>query len=84
MRYRQDEGNYPENLEELITGGYLKQLPIDAWSDKPLVYRRTDNNFILYGIGRNFEDDGGEVVRRDDGRVQQYADEGDWVFWPEQ
>lgn len=81
LRYHKDEQQYPMRLEDLITAGYLKQLPIDAWSDKPLVYRRTDNNFILYGIGRNFKDDGGEVVRRDDGRVQQYADEGDWLFW---
>jgi len=82
LRYRQDEGNYPENLEELITSGYLNKLPIDAWSDKSLVYRKTDNNFILYGIGRNFEDDGGEVARRDDGRIKLWADDGDWVFWP--
>ena len=82
LQYHKDEHQYPKHLKELIASGYLKQLPIDAWSDKPLVYRRTDNNFILYGIGGNFKDDGGEVVKRDDGRIQKYADEGDWVFWP--
>ena len=82
LRYRQDKGGYPENLEELITGGYLKRLPIDAWSDKPLVYRATDNNFILYSIGRNFEDDGGERGKDEKGRVRLWTDDGDWVFWP--
>jgi len=82
LRYKKTKGEYPANLEELTAAGYLKELPMDPWSDKPLGYRKTDGNFILYGVGKNFVDDGGQVIRDDKGKVKQYADEGDWVFWP--
>jgi hypothetical protein len=82
LRYKQDKGEFPETLEQLIEAGYLKELPIDPWSDKPLGYKKTEGNFILYSVGLNFTDDGGEVFRDDKGKVRQYADEGDWVFWP--
>lgn len=84
LRYAQDRGHYPDNLDELVAADYLKELPMDLWSDKPLVYKRTDDGFMLYGIGSNFKDDGGQVARDDEGKVKQYADEGDWVFWPVQ
>ncbi|MCX5634758.1 MAG: hypothetical protein NTW55_02795 [Planctomycetota bacterium] len=82
MRYKQDKGDYPETLEQVVEAGYLKELPMDPWSDKPLVYRKTEGNFILYSVGSNFKDDGGQVFRDDKGKVKQWADEGDWVFWP--
>jgi hypothetical protein len=84
LRYRQDTGNYPASLDALVAAEYLKNLPIDPWSDKPLVYKRTDDRFMLYCIGRNFKDDGGQVFRDNKGRIKKYADEGDWVFWPVQ
>jgi hypothetical protein len=82
LRYKQDKGNYPESLEELVTLDYLKELPLDPWSDKPLVYRKTDGDFILYSVGWNFVDDGGKVYRDKEGRPRPWADEGDAVFWP--
>jgi hypothetical protein len=84
LRYRQDTSDYPESLDDLVAAGYLKYLPMDPWSDKPLVYKRTDDVFMLYGVGSNFKDDGGQVFRDNKGRVRKYADEGDWVFWPVQ
>lgn len=82
MRYKQDKGDYPETLEQLVEAGYLKEIPMDPWSDKPLVYRKTEGNFILYSVGKNFVDDGGQVIRDDKGKVKQWADESDSVFWP--
>ncbi len=84
FRYKQDKGEFPGTLDDLIQAGYLKQLPIDLWSDKPLIYKRTADGFMLYGVGSNFKDDGGQVARDDNGKVKHYADEGDWVFWPMQ
>ena len=84
LRYKEDTGDYPENLVELVTAGYLKKLSIDSFSDKPLVYKKTDDNFLLYSFGENLKDDGGEVVRDDKGKVKKWAAEGDWVFWPVQ
>jgi len=82
LRYKNDKGLCPENLQELITAAYLKELPIDPYSDKPLVYRKTDDNFLLYSIGPDFEDDGGQVVRDDKGRLKKWGRQGDTVFWP--
>jgi len=82
LRYEKERGKYPDSLQELVPAGYLKQLPMDPYSGKALVYRKTDDGFMLYGLGSNFKDDGGEVVRDDKGRVRKWADEGDWFFWP--
>jgi len=82
LRYKQDIGSYPENLNEMVAVGYLKELPMDPWSDKPLVYKKMDDDFILYSVGPNFIDDGGEVYRDNKGRVRPWGDEGDAVFWP--
>ncbi len=82
LRYEKDKGSYPNNLQQLITAGYLKQLPMDSFSDKPLVYRKTDGDFILYSIGPNFTDEGGEYSRDSKGRIKNWLDNGDAVFWP--
>ena len=55
---------------------------MDPWSDKPLAYKKTENDFILYSVGPNFTDDGGEHGRDRDGRIQKWADNGDMIFWP--
>ncbi len=82
LRYKQEHGNYPENLSELLEAGLLKELPMDPFSNKPVVYRKMDDDFTLYSVGLNFEDDGGQVVRDERGRIRKWTDEGDEVFWP--
>jgi hypothetical protein len=81
-RYEKDNGKYPESLRALVESGYLEDMPNDPYSDGPLVYKKTDDSFILYSLGENLIDDEGQVARRDDGRIKQWASEGDWVFWP--
>ncbi|MHC4843692.1 MAG: hypothetical protein ACYTEE_07820 [Planctomycetota bacterium] len=82
IRYEKDIGEYPESLDELVSKDYLKEVPIDPFSGQAIIYKRADDGFILYGVGENFVDDGGEVVRDNDGRIEKFASEGDWVFWP--
>jgi hypothetical protein len=81
-RFEKDKGRYPENLSKLVELGYLKEMPRDPYSDGPLVYKKTDESFILYSLGENLIDDDGRVARRDDGRIKNWASEGDWIFWP--
>jgi hypothetical protein len=81
-RFEKDKGEYPENLRTLVELGYLEEIPNDPYSDGPLVYKKTDKDFILYSFGENLIDDGGQVAHRDDGRIKQWASEGDWVFRP--
>ena len=84
IRFKQSTDNYPENLEELVAAGYLKKIPLDPFSDKPLVYKKTDDNFILYSVGLNLKDDGGQVYRGKEGKKPRLWDDefGDAVFWP--
>ena len=77
MSYQQDHTVLPVSLEDLVTAGYLEELPIDPYSDKPLVYKLTpDGNFILYSFGKDFDDDGGKHDRL------WGQKDGDYVFWP--
>jgi len=82
MWYRKDRDHYPDNLNELISTGYLDSLPMDPFSGKPLVYKKTGDGFVLYSIGEDFKDDGGVMGRDRQGRPKMWADNGDWVFWP--
>jgi hypothetical protein len=84
IRFKQSAGSYPENLGELVAAGYLKKISSDPFSDKPLVYKKTDGSFVLYSIGFNFKDDGGQVYRDEKGKVKLWADDADAVFWPVQ
>ena len=77
LRYHSDKNGYPETLSQLITAGYLKELPKDPFSDKPLVYKRTQKSFMLYSFGADFDDDGGQYSN------WGYDENGgDQVFWP--
>jgi hypothetical protein len=85
QRYKADKGSYPDDLQQLITTGYLRQLPLDVYSDKPLVYRKTDDDFILYSFGEDFKDDGGKPRIESGGRPKlwgNYEGNSDAVFWP--
>jgi hypothetical protein len=84
LRFRIDKGQYPDDLAELQRFGYIREIPIDPWSEKPLVYKRTVDNFTLYSVGLNFKDDGGKVCRDEKGKVKLWGDEADAVFWPVQ
>jgi hypothetical protein len=84
-RYKLDKGRFPASLEELVEAGYLKEVPIDPYSDRPIVYKPAEEDFILYSIGPDFKDDGGQVSKNKKGELDFWAREGgDIVFWPAQ
>jgi len=82
QRWRLEKDQYPAALSELVAAGFLNELPIDPWSDKPLVYKKTGDDFILYSVSYNFTDDGGEPGRDRNGQIRQWGDNGDRIFWP--
>jgi hypothetical protein len=84
LRFKADKARYPNDLTELQQAGYIKEIPIDPFSNKPLVYRQTENGFILYSVGYNFKDDGGVLGTDSKGNKKVWADEGDAAFWPVQ
>lgn len=77
LRFHQDKGTWPASLEELATAGYIRRVPIDPYSGRPLAYRPAKDSFLLYSCGADFDDDGG--TRSTWG---QDAKGGDQVFWP--
>lgn len=77
QQYKKQHSQYPTDLTELVKEGLIEDVPIDPFSDKPLVYRKIKDNFVLYSVGRNFADDGGVIVEN-----KWYDKKGDAVFWP--
>jgi hypothetical protein len=49
----------PASLDELISAGYIQFVPMDPYSNGPLVYKPAGDNFKLYSVGYDFSDDGG-------------------------
>jgi hypothetical protein len=41
----------------------MTEVPLDEFDGKPLRYRREGEGFILYSVGTNLVDDGGEDSR---------------------
>jgi len=76
-RYKAVMGEYPPGLETLVTSGYMKKIPLDPYSNKPLRYVGSSDQFKLYSFGKDFDDDGG--ARSNWGQDEQG---GDQVFWP--
>jgi hypothetical protein len=77
-RYRLAHGEYPETLDAL-SPQFIAQIPHDIINGQPLHYRRTDDEqFILYSVGWNETDDGGQVVLTKNGSVDR--ENGDWVW----
>jgi len=82
MIYEKNKGKFPTELEELVSEGIIDKLPLDPYSGFTMGYRRTEDGFILYSVGTDMKDDGGETARNKEGKMLKFADEGDWVFWP--
>jgi len=60
--FKAGNGTYPETLF------FLSERPIDPFSGKELIYKKSGNGFILYSLGPNMKDDGGTP------RVSDYKD----------
>ena len=79
-RYRLAQGQFPDSLEPLCPR-FLQKMPHDIITDAPLIYRRTpDGQFILYSVGWNEKDDGGQVMLTKAGQPSSNLTEGDWVW----
>jgi hypothetical protein len=59
-RYREGNGRFPEKLADLQPR-FFKKIPADPYSGKPLIYRRSKSGYILYAVGENVQDDGGNT-----------------------
>lgn len=77
-RYHLVEGKYPDKLEALAPR-FIEKIPVDPMGGQPLRYRtEPDGNFVLYSVGWDGTDDGGQVFQSKSGVVK--LDQGDWVW----
>lgn len=59
-RYRLAKGTWPASMNELVPT-YLKAIPLDPYSDKPLLYRVLPDGIAIYSVWMDGKDDGGAV-----------------------
>jgi len=84
QRFKLAHGNYPRQLAELVPD-FVASAPCDPVDGKPLRYRlETGGTFLLYSIGENGRDDGGNPANPKDPTRNFWLDHGalDWV-WPQ-
>lgn len=80
-RYHLKHAEYPESLSELMPE-FLSTLPNDPIDGQPLRYRRnSDGAFVLYSIGEDGKDGGGDVTPLSP-RPVYWQRAPDWV-WPQ-
>jgi hypothetical protein len=60
-RYRRDHNNWPESLAELVAVRLLAAVPLDPFDGQPLRMRRLPDGLVIYSVGQDLSDDGGEV-----------------------
>ncbi len=74
-RFWLKNGHYPELLEDLKPD-FLAEIPTDSIDNQPMRYRReTSEKYLLYSIGLNRKDDGGEVAK------EKFKGDVKWGFW---
>jgi len=62
-RYHLATGNYPESLTELV-GNYLDAVVRDPFDGNVLRYKKLDTGFVVYSIGEDGIDGGGQENKR--------------------
>lgn len=69
--YQADHGRAADNLEQLVSK-YIQRVPPDPFSQQPLRYRALDGtNWVLYSVGIDRVDNGGQPVTRTlSGKIQ--------------
>ncbi len=59
-RYRVAHGDWPRTVAEFVPA-YLPAVPLDPFDGEPLRYRRTDAGVVIYSVGEDGRDDGGDA-----------------------
>jgi len=78
--YQKGKGIFPAKLQDLVDANYLENLPDDPYSVLPLAYGRRGEDFVLYSLAADFDDDGG--MQNSDNSWGEKHKGGDRLFWP--
>jgi hypothetical protein len=77
-RYRQKTGSWPKALAD-IPKEVLPEIPTDPFSGNPVLYKRTETGAVVYSVGADGVDDGGETL---DPKMPPGTDVGIRLFDP--
>lgn len=91
-RFRRIHGRCPAELAELCPN-FLKVVPPDRFSGKPICYIVSDDQPGLYSVGFDRDDDAGATSEDNPSYVEfsrfsslmvdsESAEDGDWILWP--
>jgi hypothetical protein len=79
-RYQLRHGVPALNLESLVPQ-FLSEVPRDQVDGKPLRYRlKPDGTFLLYSIGQDYKDDGGDPTPTGSSATFNWLRARDWVW----
>jgi hypothetical protein len=79
LRYKAKSGRLPDKLGDLAPD-FLDAVPLDPFDGQPLRYLRDANGFVIYAVGENGKDDGGDFdLNR---QTWRFLDIGFRVRWP--
>jgi hypothetical protein len=56
--FKRRSGYYPQRLDQLKD--ILERVPMDPFTNETLKYKRTENGYIVYSVGEDLADDGGD------------------------
>jgi hypothetical protein len=59
--FQHDNNHLPQRLDDLVPN-YLPAMPLDPYSQQPLIYKPTGNAFVLYSVGFDRTDNGGNFT----------------------
>jgi len=85
-RFQLKHAHLPETLAALVLA-FIPSVPIDPEAGRPLCYRRNaDGTFLLYSVGEDGKDDGGDATHTSSSGSSslawQHVQARDWV-WPQ-
>ncbi|TET66544.1 MAG: hypothetical protein E3J56_14250 [Candidatus Aminicenantes bacterium] len=75
--YKNMHGDFPANLSELAPE-LLEKIPVDPFTGHPLIYKKQDSGIMIYSVGSNLRDDGGNGTWRITSLVMEKDDDWTW------
>ncbi|GEM_PF-4456453 len=78
--YRIKYGVYPDTLDDILLK-ILSPLPKDPFTGKNFIYKKEGDRFLLYSVGANLKDDGGEPEIFVNGVWKRGKDDIVWGKW---
>ncbi len=75
--YKNMHGDFPEDLAEL-SPELLEDIQADPFTGHPLIYKKQDSGIVIYSVGSNLRDDGGNGTWRITSLVMEKDDDWAW------